>query len=147
MNKTVSPVVLVLVAFFGATSIAGAGGIRWKALDLDGQVISDAEVQVLSGSVRIASGQFNPNGESVVPLDETRLEGTPSIDVRFRATGREEVTLRNISSTSDQLIVVVLPKVYAAPSEPSGVGPGCPPAYYCPPKCRPWRRILRRCCW
>jgi hypothetical protein len=132
-------VILCLVS--GLDAKAKAADIRWNAVDLDGNKISDAVIDVISrGVIVTSSGASAGSGLNTLSFDSSRLNGIDSpVTLRFRAIGREQASLVNMLGSSDQAVSVVLPKVFAAPEKP-GIWQ-CNPCWpqYSPPRCRLFR--------
>lgn len=128
----------VILAMCGVCSATSGGIIQWNALGIENEKITNATIEVLSAGVRVASGAASSSsGPNTVLFDSSSLRGVDSpVTLRFRAVGREQVLLTNIVGDSNQVISVVLPKVYGAPTQTI---PNCKQSYS--HRCR----LLRRC--
>lgn len=124
-------------AICGACSAARGGVIQWNAIGFENEKVTNATIEVLSAGVRIASGVASSSpGPNSVSFDSSSLRGIDSsVTLRFRALGREQVLLANIVGDSNQVISVVLPKVYGAPTKPMQT---------CSQSCSRRCRLLRR---
>lgn len=133
-NIKLSAVFCLIACLFHANK-APAAEIQWNAVDLDGSKIVNATIDVISNGVIVVTGAAqNGNGLNVLAFDSSRFQGVDaSVTLRFRALGREETSLFNILADSDQVISVVLPKVFGAPST------------NCPPNCNVRPKWFRRC--
>lgn len=125
------------LALCGTCSAVRGGVIQWSAIGLENEKITNATIEVLSAGVRIASGVASSgSGPNSVSFDSSSLRGIDSpVTLRFRAVGREQVLLANIAGGTNQVISVVLPKVYGAPTKPMQT---------CSQSCSRRCRLLRR---
>lgn len=132
MSKQMLFSLLVVTGFLLICRHASSADIRWVAVGLQGDILPDATIEVISQGQIIASAESSPSANpNVLSYPNSALAGDRSVVIRIRALGREEVSLVNMQGDANQLLAVVLPQVYKA-VEPCS--PQCSP---CPSWCQP----------